>query len=73
MALSDGTNICQTCGAHFWPVRDRQRYACDYCGRFPQQVRIVELDHQRYPHTRQTRPIPVFDPSQCTCPVEVSA
>jgi hypothetical protein len=73
MALSAGSHVCETCQRRFWPTRDRQRYACDYCGRFPGQVRIVELDHQRHPHTRQTRPIPVFDPSQCTCTGEVVA
>jgi hypothetical protein len=68
MALSDGNTICPTCTRRFWPQRDRQRYGCDYCARFPEDVRIAQLDHQRYPRTRATRPLPTFDSAHCTCP-----
>lgn len=70
MALSDGNMSCETCGRRFWPSQDRQRFACAYCGLFPELVRIVRLDHQRHPWTVATRPIPVFDDTQCTCPRE---
>jgi hypothetical protein len=68
MALSDGTNICQTCQRRFWPDRDGQKYACTYCGQFPEQQRIVRTDWERHPWTKATRRMPAYDDSQCTCP-----